>query len=1010
MSDPKDRKCDHEAPTLLGQSVPPRHVAGSATGTKTPPPVSAEEPAGWSEAPTQLGGALPPLTSTANRVPAGTPTGGTSAGVLLEPGTILASRYEILEILGEGGMGAVYKAKDLELERDLALKVIRPELASDREILQRFKQELILARQVSDRNVIRIFDLGESEKIKFITMEYVEGESLHAILRQRGKLEVAEAVDIMEQVAGGLAAVHREGIIHRDLKPGNIMRDKSGRVAVMDFGLARSLVGDGMTRTGTMLGTIEYMSPEQAQGQELSASSDVFTFGLILYQLLAGVTPFYSESVIASLIMRAQQRAVPLSHTDKQIPGILSNIVAKCLETDPALRYQNAEELLADLRAWQGKSGSSRVSASWARMRINRIRELPWPRMAITVVLMVLTAAGIAVYLHIRPQASKVLSHAPVSVLVADFQNNTGDSLFDNTLEPMFNVALEGASFINGFSRGTARQVAAGLPHPSQVLDEQTSRLVAVKQGVAAIVTGSLSKRGNGYSLSVKATDVLTGKIIASTTVNSPDKDALLLEVPKLAVPIRQALGDTTPKSVQLTALQGTFSTDNVEAMHQYSLGMDQQFQGKWSDALQSFSKASQLDPNFARAYAGMAAASGNLGQLQAAEKYAKLAMQHVDRMTERERYRVRGMYYIWTENWQGCIEEYGELVKQYPVDNLGHSNLAACYARMLNMPKAMEEARRGLEITPNDVRQRMNFALYACYASDFKSCEHGAKEVLQLNPKYEEAFLVLAYSQLGQGLLPQASDAYQKLERVSAWGSSLAASGFGDLALYRGDFREGGQILEKGSAEDLAADSRGAAADKLVMLSYANLLRGDKEAAVAATERALANSQTVKIRFLAARTFVEAGELAKARTLAAALDSEIQTTPRGYARLILGEAELKEHNPNQAIQLFIEAKNMSDTWLGRFDLGRAYLEAGAFTEADSEFDRCIKRRGEALELFMDDVPTYSYLPAVYYYQGRDREGLKSPDFATFYRTYLGIRGQSTDDPLLADIRRRLKQ
>ncbi|MEA2257711.1 MAG: eukaryotic-like serine/threonine-protein kinase, partial [Acidobacteriaceae bacterium] len=516
-------------------------------------------------------------------------------------------------------------------------------------------------------------------------MEYVEGESLHAILRQRGKLEVAEAVAIMEQVAGGLAAVHREGIIHRDLKPGNIMRDKSGRVAVMDFGLARSLVGDGMTRTGTMLGTIEYMSPEQAQGQELSASSDVFTFGLILYQLLAGVTPFYSESVIASLIMRAQQRAVPLSHTDKQIPGILSNIVAKCLETDPALRYQNAEELLADLRAWQGKSGSSRVSASWARMRINRMRELPWPRMAITVVLMVLTAAGIAVYLHIRPQAGKVLSHAPVSVLVADFQNNTGDSLFDNTLEPMFNVALEGASFINGFSRGTARQVAAGLPHPSQVLDEQTSRLVAVKQGVAAIVTGSLSKRGNGYSLSVKATDVLTGKIIASTTVNSPDKDALLLEVPKLAVPIRQALGDTTPKSVQLTALQGTFSTDNVEAMHQYSLGMDQQFQGKWSDALQSFSKASQLDPNFARAYAGMAAASGNLGQLQAAEKYAKLAMQHVDRMTERERYRVRGMYYIWTQNWQGCIEEYGELVKQYPVDNTGHSNLAACYARLLD-------------------------------------------------------------------------------------------------------------------------------------------------------------------------------------------------------------------------------------------------------------------------------------------------------------------------------------
>jgi tetratricopeptide (TPR) repeat protein len=531
---------------------------------------------------------------------------------------------------------------------------------------------------------------------------------------------------------------------------------------------------------------------------------------------------------------------------------------------------------------------------------------------------------------------------------------------------------------------------------------------VAAKEGIAAIVTGSLSKHGSGYSLSVKAIDALSGKTLASDSVNTASKDALLLEVPKLAVPIRQALGDTTPPSIQLTAMLGTFSTDSVEAVHQYSVGEEQLLQGKWDDALQSFSKVTQLDPNFSRAYASMAAAYGNLGQLDAAEKYAKLAMVHVDRMTERERYRNRGNYYIWTENWQGCVEEYTDLIKNFPVDNFGHSNLAGCYARMLDMPKAMEAARQGLEIAPNNVLARMNFALYACYASDFKSCESGAKEALKLNPKYEEGFLVLAYSQLGQGLLPQASDAYQKLEKLSEYGASLAASGFGDLSLYRGDFREGAQFLEKGAAQDLVAPNRDAAADKLIMLSYANLLRGEKTAAVSAAERALANSKSVKIRFLAARTFVEAGELAKARTLAGALASEIQTSPRSDARLILGEAELKEHHPNLAIQLFIEAKNMSDTWLSRFDLGRAYLEAGAFTEADSEFDRCIKRRGEVLELFMDDVPTYSYLPVVYYYQGRDREGLKSPDFATLYRTYLGIRGQSTEDPLLADIRHRI--
>ena len=207
------------------------------------------------------------------------------------------------------------------MDRDVALKLIRPEMADHPEILQRFKQELILARQVTDRNVIRIFDIGEAGKTKFITMEYLEGENLHQMLNKRGKLELAEAVDIMEQVACGLAAAHREGIIHRDLKPGNIMREKSGRVVVMDFGLARTFSGDGMTRTGAMLGTIEYMSPEQAQGKELKASSDIFTFGLIFYELLAGVTPFYAESAIASLLKRTQQRAVPLADVDKHIPG-----------------------------------------------------------------------------------------------------------------------------------------------------------------------------------------------------------------------------------------------------------------------------------------------------------------------------------------------------------------------------------------------------------------------------------------------------------------------------------------------------------------------------------------------------------------------------------------------------------------------------------------------------------------------------------------------------------------
>src|SRR6266567_3230316 len=215
-----------------------------------------------------------------------------NAPLLLPTGSILANRYEILELLGEGGMGAVYKARDTELDRVIALKVIRPELASNPDILQRFKQELVLARQVTDRNIIRIFDLGEADGIRFITMEYVEGTSLYQVLQEKGKLPVKDAAEIIEQALTGLKAAHREGVIHRDLKPGNIMRDPQGRILVMDFGLARSLESDGMTKTGAVLGTMEYMSPEQAMGGAIDQRSDLFTVGLIFFELLTGKMPF----------------------------------------------------------------------------------------------------------------------------------------------------------------------------------------------------------------------------------------------------------------------------------------------------------------------------------------------------------------------------------------------------------------------------------------------------------------------------------------------------------------------------------------------------------------------------------------------------------------------------------------------------------------------------------------------------------------------------------------------
>src|SRR6266550_4236163 len=245
---------------------------------------------------------------------AGVPNAPQSAGSTsgLQTGFILGGRYEILEALGEGGMGAVYKARDRELDRLVALKVIRPDLARNPAIIQRFKQELILARQITQRNVVRIFDLGEADGIKFITMEYVDGHDLHSLLREDKTFAPKDAVEIILQVCRALEAAHGEGIIHRDLKPQNIMQNKQGRIVVMDFGLARNVEAAGMTQTGALVGTMDYMSPEQALGKDLDQRSDLFALGLIFYELLTGQMAYKSESVVASLLKRTQQRAVPV--------------------------------------------------------------------------------------------------------------------------------------------------------------------------------------------------------------------------------------------------------------------------------------------------------------------------------------------------------------------------------------------------------------------------------------------------------------------------------------------------------------------------------------------------------------------------------------------------------------------------------------------------------------------------------------------------------------------------
>jgi tetratricopeptide (TPR) repeat protein/predicted Ser/Thr protein kinase len=918
---------------------------------------------------------------------------------VLQVGSVLGDRYEILKQLGEGGMGTVYKVHDRELERVVAMKVIRPELAQTPDILNRFKQELIIARQVTHRNVSRIYDLADASGVKFITMEFLEGRSLANLLQEKGKLTPKQAAGTIVQVCRALEAAHAEGVIHRDLKPQNIMIEPHDRVVVMDFGIARSIATGSMTQTGVLLGTPEYMSPEQAKGEELDARSDLFSLGIIFYELLTGDSPYKAETALQSLYKRTTEHARPPIEVVPEIPKPLSDIAVRCLEIDKDKRYASASEILNDLETWAGTRLGTGVIIDHRRARSGKIG---WIALGAIATLLV----GLFLF------RDKLFSHQPVahrqmSVLVADFTNQTADSVFNETLEPAFIIGLEGAPFIQSFSRGTARKLAARLSPNAKSLDEPVARLVATREGIDVIIVGSIAQDGSQYAISVKAIDGITGKDIVKKSAKADKKD-VLASIGKLSADVRSALGDTTPESARLAA-QETFTAETLEAAHSYAAAQDLQQKGKWDEATKEYQHATYLDPEFGRAFAGLAVMEANLGRRQEAERNFKLALAHIDHMTDREKYRTRGAYYLLIRDPQKAIEEYTKLFQEFPADAVADSNLALAYFYNRNMAKAQEIGRHAADRNPASVAQRSNLALYALYAGDFATAAKEAQVALRLNPNSEEPMRTLALAQLGEGQNQQAVNTYKSLAAISARGASMADSGLADLALYEGRTADAIHILEKAIASDMAANDQASAAGKQAILAEAELALGQKDSAVASAEKAVAGNQDDGIEFIAATVFIEGGKMALAKTIAAGLSKRLQTEPQIYAKLIGGELLLHQGDSQGAIQAFGDAQKLSDTWLGRFYSGRASLEAGAFARASPEFEACLQRRGEATSIFLDDEPSYHHFPPVLYYLGRAQEGLHNAAAADSFKAFLAIKEKADNDSLVADARKRME-
>jgi tetratricopeptide (TPR) repeat protein/predicted Ser/Thr protein kinase len=918
------------------------------------------------------------------------------ASVVLPAGLEIGARYRVKSLLGMGGMGAVYLVHDKGLDRDVALKLIRSDIADDPDALERFKREIQLSSRVTHPNVLRVFDLGESDGIKFLTMQFVDGRDLSTILKKQGKLPTERLVRVFRQAAEGLKAAHDQGVIHRDLKPQNIMLDGSDRVYVTDFGMAKSAEQSGMTQTGAVIGTPFYMSPEQVKGDTVGPQSDIYSLGVILYQMATGSVPFGGATPFEVMVARIQRPPKPVRELNPELPVYLQKIIERCLAVDPGLRYQTVQEILEDLDAESFKTTIRyrAMSRRWFK-----------PAIAAAVIAAVLGGAGLWIYRQGR-SAKPTAAPKPVSMLVADFTNHAGDPVFDGTLEPAFTIALEGASFISSYNRNSARKLAAQLSPGATGLDQTLARLVAVREGINFVTSGSIDKSGNGYEVSVRAVDAASGKTIVEDREKASGKDAVLSTVARLAAQVRRALGDATPESTQVAAAE-TFTAGSLEAAHEYGLGQDRQWEGKWDEAIRHYRRALDLDSNLGRAYAGLAAVENNRGQRQEAEKDYKAALARIDRMSEREKYRTRGGYYLLMRNPDSAIEEFSSLVKQFPADTAGIANLAFAYFVKRDMPNALLWGRRAIELYPRNVPQRNNFGLIAMYAGDFETGVREQKTVLQMNPQFVLAYVGLALSELGAGAPQQALDTWNRLAATGSAGASAAAAGLADLALYQGRIDDARKILEPAIDADLAAKNTDDAARKLTALAEARLALGQTPAAIAAADRAIGMSTDLAVVVSGARVLIAAGEDRKALAAAAQLAARLEPDPQMYAGLLQGEAEIEHRDYRAAIARLKEARKLADSWLVRFALGRAYLEAGSFTEADTEFDACLKRRGEAAAVYLDEVPTFHVFPPVYYYLGRVREGLKSAGAADAYKAFLAFQ-TGEGGRLAADARRRL--